>query len=243
MTLNRPIVLAAALLLSASALAETVTGSGKMATENRAVSGYKEVGIAVPGKVKLTQGATESLTITADDNVLPLIESVVENGALKIRFRKEQNLSINKVKIEITLAAKTLEALSIAGSGDLVSGPLKSGKLALNIGGSGNATVESVAAADVAINIGGSGDVAIKGGAADDLKVSIGGSGQFDAPKLQSRRAKLSIAGSGDAKVWAKDTLSVTVAGSGSVKYYGDPEVKRTVIGSGDVKRAGASPS
>lgn len=234
---------AAALLLAGPAHAETVTGSGRMATESRPVSGFNAIGIAVPGKVQLTQGDSESLSITADDNILPLIETLVENGSLRIRFKREHNFNVNRATIRIALAAKTVESLSIGGSGDVTAGPLRARKLAVNIGGSGNVGIESVAAGEVAVRIGGSGDVAIHGGRTQSLDASIGGSGELKAPKLESQRARVTVAGSGDAAVWARETLSVSVAGSGSVRYYGDPKVQRAIVGSGDVRRAGASPT
>lgn len=244
-TARRTAILAtAALLLAGPALArETLVGSGKMATEARPVSGFTHVGIVVPGKVQLTQGNTESLTITADDNVLPHIESVVEKGVLKVRFRHDHDLSVRNVTITLVVNARELDGISIGGSGDVTASAIKSPKLALNIGGSGNVKVASVDAAEVAVRIGGSGDVSIGGGRTEKLSVSIGGSGEMKAPRLESKHAKVTVAGSGDASVWVRESLAVTVAGSGGVRYYGDPKVERTVVGSGDVRRAGASPT
>lgn len=234
-----------ALLAAGGALAETITGSGNLVTQSPAVSGFNAFAISVPGKVQITQGATESISITADDNVMPHIEAVVEQGSLKVRFRKgsDHHLSVNRAKISVALSARTLESISIGGSADISAGPLKSAKFAVNIGGSGNVVLASVDASDVAIRIGGSGDLRIDGGRTDSLAVTIGGSGEMKAPRLESKRAKVTIAGSGDASLWARESLNVTVAGSGGVRYYGDPKVERVVVGSGDVRRAGASPT
>lgn len=243
-TTRRTAVLATvALLLAGPALArETLVGSGKMATESRQATGFTHLGIAVPGKVQLTQGNTESVTITADDNVLPHIETLVDKGALKVRFRNDRDLSVRNVTITVVVNARELDGISIGGSADVTASAIKSPKLALNIGGSGNVKVASVDASEVAVRIGGSGDVSIGGGRTETLSVSIGGSGELKAPKLESKRAKVTVAGSGDASVWVRETLKVTVAGSGDVRYYGDPKVDRAVVGSGDVRRAGAAP-
>jgi putative autotransporter adhesin-like protein len=233
-------------LAAAPALAETLTGSGKLVTESRPVAGFNALSFSVPGKVELTQGSTESLSITADDNVLPYIETFIDQGTrLNVRFRKpvDGHLNVNRVNISITLTARNVEAIALAGSGDIVSGPLKSERLVFNIGGSGNMDIASVEAGDVSVSIGGSGDLAIGAGRTNTLNVRIGGSGEMKAAKLESRAAKVRIGGSGNASLWARNTLDVTVGGSGTVRYYGDPQVDRRVAGSGDVRRLGASPS
>src|SRR4030095_6914061 len=100
----RHLLLAATLAFSGMALAETIIGSGKAVTENRPVSGFSSIAVGLPGDVRVTQGDTETLSITPDDNVLPQIESVVENGTLKIRFRKEHNFTITRATIKVALA-------------------------------------------------------------------------------------------------------------------------------------------
>jgi len=41
------------------------------------------------GVVEIGRAGTEGMTIETDDNILPLLETVVENGTLKIRPRQE----------------------------------------------------------------------------------------------------------------------------------------------------------
>ncbi len=55
----------------------SVSGSGKLQTEARNVTGFQA--IATHGSVKLVlrQGAREGLELHADDNILPLIETRV----------------------------------------------------------------------------------------------------------------------------------------------------------------------
>lgn len=244
--MTRHLMLAAlAFFATGGALAETLVGSGRMATESRPVSGFNSLSVALSGKLQLTQGDSESLTITADDNVLPYIETVVEEGMLRIRWKKPvqgRSLNVNRVKISMVLAARNMEAIAIGGATDVAAGPLKAERLVANIGGSGSLDIASVEAGDVSVTIGGSGNLAIGGGRTHTLNVRIGGSGAVKAPKLESRSAKVRIGGSGDASIWAHDKLDATIAGSGDIRYYGDPKVERRVAGTGAVRREGASP-
>jgi Putative auto-transporter adhesin, head GIN domain len=236
-----PVGLAFFLPLAALA-AETLAGSGKAVTEARNVSGFTAVAFALPGKLQVTQGDKESLALTADDNVMREIETVVEKGTLKIKFTRD-NVNVRNAKIVAVLTVRNIESLAVAGSGDVATGPLKAQKFAVLIGGSGNVVIDTVNAFEVNVRIGGSGDLAVGGGRTEALTVAIGGSGELKAPKLESKRAKVSIGGSGGASLWARETLNVSVAGSGSVRYYGDPAVEKAIVGSGDIRRAGPSPS
>jgi Putative auto-transporter adhesin, head GIN domain len=228
-------------LVAGSAAAATIAGSGNLQTEARAVSGFTGIALSVPGRVEVTMGERESFSITADDNILPHIETVVERGMLKIRWRDHVNVSRVK-SIRIAITAKALDALNVGGSGDIVGTSLRTGDLKVNIGGSGNVKLPGLTAAALSVSIGGSGDFS-GDGKAETLTANIGGSGDVKAGRLAVQGAKISVAGSGSTTVWAKNELTVNVAGSGSVRYYGDPVVTRAVVGSGSVRRLGATPA
>jgi putative autotransporter adhesin-like protein len=209
------------LLAASAALAASLSGSGRSVTEERAVSGYTGISLAIPAKLDVVQGTSESVSITADDNVLKEIESVVEGGVLKLRFRQRFN-SVNNTRIRVTVNARAVESLVVAGSGDIHATRLDTPRLAIKVAGSGEVKLS---------------------GRAEALEVSISGSGDLDAGRLDTRRAKISVAGSGDAVVWARETLKVNVAGSGDIRYYGDPAIEKTIVGSGSVRKLGAAPT
>lgn len=206
---------------AAGALAATLTASGRAVTEDRAVAGFTGIALSLPGRVEVVQGATEGIRITADDNVLPEIESVVEGGTLKLRFSKRFT-SVNNARIRVIVNAKAITSLAVAGSGDIHAPALTAKRLSVNVAGSGDVRLA---------------------GRAEALDVSIAGSGDLDAGKLETQRASVSVAGSGDAVVWAREGLKVNIVGSGDIRYYGDPTIQRSVVGSGSVRRLGAAPA
>ena len=218
-----------------------VSGSGNIKTETRNVSGFTGISLSLPANVEIIQGGSEGIVIETDDNILPLIETVVDNGSLKIRF-KERNMSVNTKTFNITINVKTIDNLSVAGSGDVRAAKLQVAKLKTSIAGSGNVHITSLDADTLTLSIAGSGDFSA-GGKASVVEGKVAGSGNMKIGALAANSVKLSIAGSGDATVWAKDTLTVSVAGSGDVTYYGDARVSQSVAGSGSVKRLGSTPA
>jgi hypothetical protein len=236
--------LALAAPLAASAFSfggDTVQGSGKITRQVRQVPAFTGLSLAVPGKVELHVGPGDALTIETDDNVMPLVETKVENGVLRIRPVRD-NLNLQTRTLRITVNALAIERLSVGGSGTIDADALRGHRLQLAVGGSGAIEARSIEGDELSVDMGGSGKVTAAGGAVGKLKVSVAGSGEVSLDKVKAGTVQVNTAGSGDTTVWAANKLDVSMVGSGGVRYYGDPQVSRSVIGSGEVRRAGPAP-
>src|SRR5476651_2465548 len=199
---------------------EHVEGNGHITKQSRELGHFNALATSVGGNIEVRIGDTESVTIETDDNLQALIETVIENGTLRIRpQKKDQQLDTRTLRIVVQ--SKGLERIAVGGSGSVEAAHLQSDAVSIALGGSGNMKA---------------------GGRADHLQVSIGGSGKVQAGQLAVHDASVSIGGSGQATVNALQTLSVSVAGSGDVGYYGNPQVSKNVIGSGAVKHLGGAP-
>lgn len=248
-TLLIPAALAAALACAAAPSmaggwpwsGEQVQGNGSIKRQARQVTHFTGLALEVPGKLELRMGDSEGVSIETDDNVLPLIETVVENGTLKIRPSK-RNLNLKTKNLKIVVNARQIERLALGGSGSIDADTLRAPRLDIDLGGSGDIQVRGLESDTLAVNLGGSGDFKAGEGRARKLSVSIGGSGTVDMGRVQSDSASVSVAGSGEATVWAKSELSMTIAGSGDVNYYGDPRLSKSIVGSGDARRIAAAP-
>ncbi|MCJ8210685.1 DUF2807 domain-containing protein [Mucilaginibacter sp. RS28] len=218
----------------------TNTFAQKVAEQTREVSGFSKIASAGSFNVHVTLGNTESLKISADDDIIDKIETVVEDETLKIRFKKSEdgswkNYRYNKVDIYVT--AKALNGISNAGSGNInVDGKIKSESFRAVLSGSGSIK-GSVNANELNASIAGSGSISLSG-SSDNVKVLISGSGELKAKELTAENATLSIAGSGNAYIKADKEIEARIAGSGSVYYTGSAVVNSHTTGSGRVTRA-----
>jgi len=220
---------------------KSVSGSGTIRSEIRAVSGFTGISLSLDAPVEIQQGETEGVTIETDNNLLPLVETVVENGTLKIR-PATRNTSFSTKKMNIIVRVKTIDRLAIAGAGEIRAVGLKTSALKTSIAGSGDVRIDSLDVGALTVKIAGSGDFAATGSAAS-MEARIAGSGNIKTENLDTKAVEVGIAGSGDATVWARNALSVDVTGSGDIKYYGDAVVKKSIVGSGSVKRLGPAPA
>ncbi len=201
-----------AAILGASCIRPGVQGSGNVITESREVSDFNEIVLGGTGRVVVNVTGTESLTIEAEDNIMPLLETRVRNG----RLRLDTSGSISPtVQIVYTITAETLDGLVISGSGVVEA--------------------EAVDSTDFRVDISGSGDVVVEGTLSGLLSVSISGSGEFDGESLTVPEGQVDVSGSGNAVVNVTDDLEVSVSGSGEVEYLGEPNVDSSVSGSGTV--------
>lgn len=217
-----------------------VNGSGKVVTETREVSNFNKLVFSGLGDITITQGSTESLTIEAEDNILPHITTAVSGGTLKIGFDTESasNLYIPTKGIKFNLGVKSLNGIDVTGAGNLQCAGLTTDNLALTLSGAGNVNIKNLQASSATTTISGAGNIDLAGKSAQQsLKSS--GIGNYRTGDLNSQKATVNISGAGGATVWATDSLDVTISGAGSVSYYGNPSVTKNVTGIGSVKSLG----
>jgi len=186
-------------------------GSGQLATQSRQVSGFTSVELTGVGELSIDQTGTESLTVSAEDNLLPLLTSRVEADTL-ILGKKPNTRIVTSKPITYTLTMKDITGLAVSGSGTINAPKLTTAALRIEISGSGVITTA---------------------GNADDQSLEISGSGRYLADGLTSKTTTAEISGSGTANVVASNALDVKISGSGTLTYSGNPQVTQTVSGSG----------
>jgi len=209
-----------------------ITGSGTIARETRPLDPWSTVTLSCPARLDLETGANQGITIEADDNVLPLIETVVNDGKLTIRFKPETPSIRTMSPILLRAATPAVDALTVSGSGSIHAGEMNRPELTLTVSGSGQIIALAIEAGRLTTNITGAGTVATRG-TAREQQIRISGSGDFDARDLHSQRAEATISGSGSAMIRVEEAISGRISGSGSIIYAGQPSVSVRTSGSG----------
>ncbi len=229
---------AASASVEAFAADRGIRGSGRIATERRAVSGFERISIAGPFEVELHQGTQEGLELSGDDNLLALVDTRIEGAPgsanLKIAPKNDAPFVVTQ-PLRIRIDIIRLSALAVGGSGDIAGKGLHVAGLAIAIGGSGSVDLSALEADRLVVTIGGSGHVGADGHARE-LALRIGGSGNGLFARLVVDDAKVDIAGSGNADVNVGHDLRVAIAGSGRVRHTGAAVPKASIAGSGSVQ-------
>ena len=235
----------------------TIRGSENIIKQTVDVSNFDRIVLANSGDVYIAQGDHESLTIEADDNIMPFLVSEVKGSELVLDTKPNQNLNPSR-KIIYRLTVKELERISLHGSGNFYVEPIQgktmsisllgsgninlkgltSDSLSMDLFGSGNITIDQVAAQSIHTDTKGSGNIELSG-KTDSQTISYSGSGNYLAGDLESTLADIQVPGSADVTVWVQDQLNVHVDGSGTIRYYGKPSVDQSGAGSGKIAALG----
>lgn len=212
-----------------------IKGSGVKVEKVRALAAFSKLRVDGPLDVKLAQAGSDQATVVADDNIEPLVETVVEGDALIVRLKRDAGFTTRSAPV-VRVEARALQSIVVNGSGDLSADQFKADSLSLNVIGSGDVRFGLVEVKDLNVSISGSGDVRL-GGRAEQQSWSVSGSGDVDARALAGRAAKVGISGSGDVSIGVTEQLDVQLSGSGDLSYAGRPQLRQSVSGSGEISR------
>jgi len=220
--------------------AKVITPSEVIITEERGVSGFHAIEMQTIGKILLSQGQGEAITVSGSDNLVPHITTTVSNGVLVIG--NEEGYTVyslsDEKKLTFTLIVKDLTALTINGAAGVEMDSLATPDLTVTMNGAGRLTLGQLTADSLSIALQGLGDVEI-GGEVMQASIKIPGAGTVNSPDLKIGSADVSISGLGNATLWVTGQLNGTITGSGSISYYGKPHINKTVTGLGKFNSLG----
>ena len=122
-------------------------GSGHLGTETRTAAEFQAVALYGEMDLVVRQGTPQSVQVQADDNLLPLLESVVDTTAnrptLQVRWAKAQSIQ-SHAKVRVTVVVPKLSALLASGSGDMLLESFTTPTLKVSLSGSASSMAGSV---------------------------------------------------------------------------------------------------
>ena len=214
---------------------DKVNGKGEPVVEERTVTGYHAISLSMSATVYFTTADNYSMTVHAQENLMPYIITEVEGDRLVIKEKNGVNFGTFD-PITVTITAPSVDDLDISGSGDINVGSTWSGStLSTNISGSGNINMVNIEAGTFKANISGSGSILASGGTTDYADLTISGSGNIDVRMVYADTTYATISGSGNIYTQVNKMLDATISGSGNIFYLGTPVINLHVSGSGTV--------
>lgn len=179
---------------------KSIQGSGIIKTETREVGLFNEISLKGLPDVNIVYGEIPRLTISADDNILPIILTEVKDGNLMISSNRGYGTR-NPIKIEIEIPF--IQKISFDGFG--------------------NVNLDSVTKNSLTIDIKGHGSITAIG-SVNELVANIDGNGSLQLQKLKVGHCQITVKGFGDATLYVSEELDAKVDGNGKIFYSGNPE-------------------
>lgn len=212
-----------------------ISGSGNIVKETRNVGDFTGISASVSTEVEVRIGATISVVVEADDNIISLVETEVQNGILKIGL--ESNTSTNNTHIKVIVTAPYLSEITASSSADVTVVDLLryDGNLKLEATSSASIKVK-VNTSNIEAKVSSSGSIQLSGNATT-ADFSANSSGDIAAFKLECETVAASASSSGDIEVYALKNLKAKASSSGSITYKGNANVEKEISSSGSVEK------
>jgi len=193
----------------------SVKGSGVLQTQQRTISDFQTLTSNIPATIILTQGEATSLIIDAEDNLLPIISTATSGDHLTISnttgFSATQPITIH-------LTTKTIEKLTVNGSGNLKLLKIDTNDLEINVSGSSR--------------VSGSGK-------STNLALNANGSTKLELANLLTSSCTLVFNGASNGNVNVTKSINATLNGASSIRYLGNPsDIKTQVTGASSISKA-----
>lgn len=189
---------------------DTIKGAGPVVSDTRTLGAFNrlDVGGVFDVKIEITECLEPSVTVSAQENILPLVKTKVVGESLEITMSGNSTSSEN---IELLVRTNALAALTVHGSADVSVKNIKSGAFYLDVSGT----------ADIKM----SGQVAY-------LSADVSGSTGLNLTKTKVTNLQAHVSGTAHVQANVSEIVSLEVTGAASIVITGKPE-KRNVNKSG----------
>ena len=162
-------------LLAYGVVGESVQGSGVAMTEERPIGAVTEVTISGIGNLELVRGDVPSVRITADDNILSLLETRNHNG--KLMLRSLSGFQFNPVTpITYVVTAPNVESVNVSVRGNIKLAGMDGDSLTVKLSGACNANLQNIRCKALTVTLSGAGNATLAGAVETvTLKISARG--------------------------------------------------------------------
>lgn len=228
----------------------SIVGSGKIVNKTISVAPFDTVNVNGKTDVEIIPGKQNNVLVSADDNILPLIDVSLKSRSLDVggQTKNFKKIIITSAQMlhKINLGGKTILhasninadhfSLAMGGKSDAyLSGNIK--KLQISLGGKSNLHAAIQNADSIDLTIGGKATVFLSG-TVKHLTITSGGKVIINAKNLNADDVAIHGAGESNILVHAAKTLSVTSVGKNDVRYIGNPKVENNSIGNGIILKS-----
>jgi hypothetical protein len=206
------ILLLSILLLVSTKLSSNnflVNGRGHLRTEFRTTTPFSKIDSRIKANIKIIKSKIRNISITAQENLVPLIDLTERNGILVISTGGYEFTSDST--INITIYVPVIDEICLSGSGTIYS-ECPAGSIKIP----GNGVISCI-------------------GNTTQVSIEISGNGETNLQALKLKNCLVNITGNGIVHINASNKLEILIPGEGTVYYSGNPEIRSSITGDGQV--------
>lgn len=221
-------------VMTYSASAKQIKGSGTVIKETRKASNFQAIDIGGAFEIELIKSNEEKVIIETDDNIMPHIRVSVSGGELEIDNTEDIN---NPTELKVTIYYKSLEGIDISGAASLYSADvLESINLEFDCSGASEITLK-LKVVNMELDCSGASKLDLEG-KANSVEMDLSGASVIRAYGLEINSLELEASGAAVVKVLVLDSFSIDASGASSVRYKGSPSIDlNDVSGASSVRK------
>ncbi len=203
--------------------AQNIKGNGKIKTDIRQVTGFNRVVVQGQVELYLSQETTENVKIEAEENLIELFQTLVNDNTLYVIV--PNNIKKSN-KLTITIAFKELKNIILLNEVSLKTDrAVNFDEVEIICGGSSKMDFEYKASkSNVKVIDGGS--VFLRG-YSEELTIEAHDDAEINAFDLQSDNCNVVGSGYSEISVNAKKKLAITLSGSSNLFFMGEPAISQ----------------
>ena len=231
--MKRLLLLASLCTLSFACFAGTrLRGSGHSIKEAREVAAFDAVEVASGIHAQVSIGPRK-VEVEADDNVVPLVETRVEDGRLLIRFKPHTNVW-GDADVNVVVQAPSIRGLEASGGSRIHAKLARAETLDVQVSGGGEVKAEDV---DVStLDAAGSGGATLELiGKTDKLKLEMSGGTRLKGARLSARSVRIDGSGGCTARFQASELVKGELSGGCDVHVQGKGSSRVSTSGGSSV--------
>lgn len=209
------------------------TGNGEVVEETRNLSGEFTLISASEGiDVFVSQGPDFQVKVEADENIIDLIGTDIQEGRLKVHALK----NIGRATKNVYVTLPRVESLQSSSGAEIIAQHvLEADRLELKASSGSDLKVE-VAAREVSASSSSGADLKISG-TADTLYADASSGSDIDAREFQVKVCRAEASSGSDISVNVSDSLKANASSGGDISYAGEPNLETNNSRSGSVRK------
>ena len=213
-----------------------VAGNGRITTQQKEVGDFNSVDVSGQVVLKVSQGATPSLRIEADENLMEYIDVQTRGNTVVIKTKDGYQLEPTR-SITVYVTAPVYRELDASGQCTIIGETAITGSDPLTIHTSGQVSVQlELNVPKLTTDISGQGALNLKG-ITTDFESNVSGNGSLKCFDLITENTSLDISGATTVEITANKKLSVDASGASNVSYKGTASVNQNVSGASRVTK------
>jgi hypothetical protein len=220
----RPVLILAAALVSTQATARG---------EDREVPAFTAVHVSAGIRATVEIGRRKAVHIDADDAVLPLVVTEVEDGELKIHYKPNANVR-GEHRVQVSVQTPQLHAVSASGGSIVRASFTRADRSDVEASGGSEVSVRGVDAGKLGLQASG-GSILEVSGRADAVHLQLSGGSQLHGRDFSARDADVQGSGGSQAELKATGTIRGGLSGGSQLHVTGGASTRVATSGGSEV--------